>query len=425
MKETETHFFTYEEKMMPSINSSYIYCLLVPVILSLLIPVPCIAASSDILIYQAGSQMDWADAHVDDNLIAAYVSSSSPPTIKVSYSDGTVYKAIPLSRDTMKLDSLEISDGRVYYTEYNPAEPGYWRNETVYEYTLATGQKQIIYMTDGPQQKVTKIAAGGDHVVLRGGSNDQNLILHTLSTGTDQVIFTSKNSINGLSIDGDRIMWGCERVDRELGREIHVYTISTGEDYVVPESKSIRTWGYGDISGDRVVWDMAAKEPDTSKGYSNLVNAGGDIRLTDLSTGKTRSVEILNTPSTPFISGDTVVYVKKPEIDYNNSDTGTIRVYDIGTGEFSDVASEVAAISDFDNGLVLWHRLKPMSFWLTPVSGKIPSAASPTTATAETGTQRSAKQNPTPAESPVATVFIVLAVTVGVTVYVVLKKKSR
>ncbi|MDO9327059.1 MAG: hypothetical protein Q7T80_19090 [Methanoregula sp.] len=369
--------------------------------------------------------MDWADAHIDENLVAFHVSSSSPPAIKVYYADGTFYKSISLTNNAMKLDSLEISDGRVYYTEYNPAEPGYWRNETVYENTLATGQKQVIYRTDGPQQQVNKIVAEGDHVVMRGGSNNQDLILHTLSTGSNRVIFTSRNSIHGLSIDGDRILWGCERVDREPGREMHVYTISTGEDYIIPESKSIRTWGYGDISSDRVVWEMAAQEPDTSKGYPSLVNAGGDIRLMDLSTGKTRSVEILNTPSTPFISGDTVVYVKKPEINYNNSDTGTIRVYDIGTGKFSDVASEVAAISDFDNGLVVWNRLKPMSFWLTPVSGKIPSAVSPTTVTAETGTQRSAQQKPTPAESPVETVLIVLSVTVGVTVYAVQKKKSR
>lgn len=395
-------------------KSSRICIILLSVTLALFISVPCIAASSDILITKEGSQMDRADAHIDENLVAFHVSRSSPPAIKVYYVDGTFYKSISLTNNAMKLDSLEISDGRVYYTEYDPAEPTYWRNETVYEYTPATGQKRVIYITDGPQQQVNKIVADGDHVVMRGGSNDQNLILHTLSTGTNLVIFTSRNLIHGLSIDGDRIMWGCERVDREPGREIHVYTISTGEDYVVPESKSIRTWGYGDISGDRVVWDMAAQEPDTSNGYPNLVNAGGDIRLTDLSTGKTRSVEILNTPSTPFISGDTVVYVKKPEINYNNSDTGTIRVYDIGTGKFSDVASEVAAISDFDNGLVVWNRLKPMSFWLTPVSGKIPSMASPTIATAETVTQRSTQQNPTPAESPIEMVFIVLAVTVGI-----------
>ena len=411
--------------MKLTVNPSIFCSLLILAVLITVVPAPCLAAPTDILIYQAGSQMDWADAHIDNNLIAAYVSSSSPPEIKVSYADGTVYKAIPLSRDTMKLDSLELSDRQVYYTEYDPAEPMYWRNETVYEYTLTTGQKRILYITEGPQQQVTKIVADGDHVVMRGGSNNQNLILHTLSTGTNREIFISKNSIHGLSIEGDRIMWGCERVDREPGREIHVYTISTGEDYIIPESKSIRTWGYGDISGNRVVWEMAAHEPDASKGYPNLVNAGGDIRLTDLSTGKTRSVEILNTPSTPFISGDTVVYVKKPEINYNNSDTGKIRVYDIGTGKFSDVASEVAAISDFDNGLAVWNRLTPMSFWLTPVSGKIPTGTSPTTATAETGTQRSTQQNPTPAESPIETVFIVLAVTVGVTVYVVMKKKSR
>lgn len=404
-------------------KSSFGYPVLITIILSLLIPFPCIAGSSDILIIKEGSQMDWADAHIDNNLVAAFVSSTKPPVIKVYHADGRLSTEIPLSREVMKLDALEIANGRVYYSEYNPEEAGYLRNETVYEYNLTTREKRIIYTTSGPQQKITKIAASGDNVVLRGGSNNQILILHTGSTGTSRQIFTSNSMIHSLALDGDRIMWGSERVDNEPGREIHIYTISTEEDSIIPESKSIRTWGYGDISGDRVIWEMAAKEPDTSQGYPSLVNAGGDIRLTNLSTGKTRSIEILNTPSTPYISGNTVVYVKKPEINYNNSDTGTIRVYDIATGKLSDVASEVAAISDFDNGLVVWNRLKPMSFWLTPVSGKSPSETSPTTAA--TGTQRSTQQNPTPAESPVETVFIVLAVTIGVTVFIVLKKKSR
>lgn len=409
-------------------KSSRICSILLSVTLSLFISVPCIAASSDILITKEGSQMDWADAHVDENLVAFYVSSSSPPAIKVYHANGTLYRNIPLTSEAMKLDSLEISDGRVYYTEYDPSESSLSRNETVLECNLLTMEKRVIYITPvvtRVQQKITKIVADGNHIVLRKEGGGYNLILHTISDDTDRIIFTSQSMIYGFSIEGDRIMWGCQRVDREPGREIHVYTISTGEDYVIPESKSIRTWGYGDISGNRVVWEMAAHEPDASKGYPNLVNAGGDIRLTDLSTGKTLSVEILNTPSTPFISGDTVVYVTKPEINYNNSDTGTIRVYDIGTGKLSDVASEIAAISDFDNGLVVWHRLKPMSFWLTPVSGKNLSAVSPTTVTAETGTQKSTQQNPTPAKSPFEMVLIVLAVTVGVMGYVVLKKKSR
>jgi hypothetical protein len=407
-------------------KSSRICIILLSVTLSLFISVPCIAASSDILITKEGSQMDWADAHIDENLVTFYISSSSPPAIKAYHANGTLYRNISLTSEAMRLDSLEISDGRVYYTEYDPSESSLSRNETVLECNLLTMEKRVLYITPvvtRVQQKITKIVADGNHIVLRKEGGGYNLILHTISDDTDRIIFTSQSMIHGIAIDGDRILWGCERTDKEPGREIHIYTISTGEDYVIPESKSIRTWGYGDISGDRVIWEMAAKEPDTSQGYPSLVNAGGDIRLTNLSTGKTRSIEILNTPSTPYISGNTVVYVKKPEINYNNSDTGTIRVYDIATGKLSDVASEVAAISDFDNGLVVWNRLKPMSFWLTPVSGKSPSETSPTTAA--TGTQRSTQQNPTPAESPVETVFIVLAVTIGVTVFIVLKKKSR
>lgn len=404
-------------------NQSFVCCLLIPVIFSLLISAPGTAASQDILLYQEGSMMDWADAHIDNNLIAAFVSSSSPPAIKIFYSNGSFYKLIPLSRETTRLDSLEISDGHVYYTEYDTTEPGYLRNETVFEFNLLNGEKRAIYTTDGPQHRITKIAADGDNIVLRGGSNDQVLILYNRSSKTSRNIFTSYSAIHGLTIDGDRILWGCERTDKEPGREIHVYTISTAKDSIIPESKSIRTWGYGDISGDRVVWNMAAGEPDTSLGYPSLVNAGGDIRLTNLSTGKTQSIEILNTPETPFISVDTIVYLKKPEIDYNNSDTGTVRVYDISTGSFSDIASEVAGISDFDNGLVLWHKLKPMTFWVTPVSGKNTATGSSAT-TAETGIQVPAMQNTSPPKSPVGMIVIVLAVTVGIVVYIILKRKA-
>lgn len=403
---------------------SFVCCLLIPVIFSLLISAPGTATSQDILLFREGSMMDWADAHIDNNLIATYVSSSSPPAIKIFYSNGSFHRAIQLSRETIRLDSLEISNGHVYYTEYDTTEPGYLRNETVFEFNLSKGEKRVIYTTDGPQQRITKIAADGDNIVLRGGSNDQILILYNRSSKTSKNIFTSHSAIHGLAIDGDRILWGCERTDKEPGREIHVYTISTAKDSIIPESKSIRTWGYGDISGGRVVWNMAAGEPDTSLGYPSLANAGGDIRLTDLSTGKTRSIEILKTPETPFISEDTIVYLKKPEIDYNNSDTGTIRVYEISTGSFSDVASEVAGISDIDNGLVLWHKLKPMSFWVTPISGKKPTGTSSSATTAETGIQVPAMQNTSPPESPVGMIVIVLAVTVGIVVYIILKRKA-
>lgn len=403
---------------------SFGYLVLMTIILSLLIPLPCIAGSSDILIIKEGSQMDWADAHIDNNFVATYVSSSRPPVIKVYHTDGRLSTEIPLSREVMKIDALEIADGRVYYSEYSPDEAGYLRNETVYEYDLASREKRIIYTTSGPQQKITKIAASGDNIVLRGGSNSQILILHTRSTGTNRQIFTSNSMIHGLAIDGDRIMWGCERVDKEPGREIHVYTISTAEDSIIPESKSIRTWGYGDISGDRVVWNMAAGEPDTSLGYPDLVNAGGDIQLTDLSTGKTQSIEILKTPETPFISEDSIVYLKKPEIDYNNSDTGTVRVYDISTGSFSDIASEVASISDFDSGMILWHKLKPMSFWVTSLSGNVPATSSSITTTTNANLEITDTVRTSAPGSPVGAITIVLAVLAGIAVHLILRRRS-
>ncbi|MDO9539897.1 MAG: hypothetical protein Q7J09_07850 [Methanocalculus sp.] len=372
---------------------------------------PCIAASSDIRIPIAGSNKDWIDSHIDNNLVATYVSSSVPAAIMVFNADGTLYQSIPLSNDQMDLDSLEFSDGRIYYSEYDSSEPSYSRTETVYEYDLATGDKRTIYNTTGPQQRVTNIAADGDHVVLRGGVNDQYLILHTLSTGTNQIIFGSGDMIYGLAIDGDRIMWGCERTDGEPGREIHVYTISTGEDDIIPESISIRTLGYGDISGDRVVWIKTAEEPDTSLGYPSLTTAGGDIRLSDLSTGKTFSIEIINALSSTYISDDTVVYVKKPKVDYDNPDTGTIRVYDINTGTFSDYATEVAGVTDFDNGLVIWNRYSPRSDWLTTLPGMVLASSSP--APAETATQA----------SPANPFTVIVALTAGIAGYVAIRRR--
>ena len=405
-------------------KSSFGYPVLITIILSLLIPLPCIAGSSDILIIKEGSQMDWADAHIDNNLVAAYVSSTKPPVIKVYHADGRIITEIPLSREVMKLDALEIANGRVYYSEYNPEEAGYLRNETVYEYDLATREKRIIYTTSGPQQKITKIAASGDNIVLRGGSNSQILILHTRSTGTNRQIFTSNSMVHGLAIDGNRILWGCERIDREPGREIHVYTISTGEDYVIPESKSVRTFGYGDISGDSVVWVMGAKEPDYADGVPITVESY-DIHMMNLTSGKGRSIEISDTaPMTvPYISGNCVVWVKKPVIDYNNTDTGAIRVYNIGTGTFSDLTSEVASISDFSNGMVLWQTLKPMSFWVTSISGNVPTNSSSITTTAIPNPQKTYTANTPAPESPAGAIIIVLAVMGGIVVHVTMKRK--
>lgn len=410
--------------MKISIHHPVIHIVLVLSAIIGMIPVPCTAASSDTLISQKGSMMDWTDAHIDDNLIATYVSSSSPPAIGVHHADGTFYKSIPLTNDATELESLEISDGSVYYTEYDTSATMNWRNETVYEYNLATGKKQVIYVTNGPMQRVTKIVADGDHVVMRGGVDDRKLILYTRSTGSHQIIITSHNNIHGLAIDGDRILWGCERVDREPGREIHIYTISTGGDYIIPESKSIRTYGYGDISGDNVAWVISAKEPNYINGIPVRSAESYDMRLTNLISGKTRSVETSQTApiEVPFISGNTMVWVKKPGVDYNNTDTGTIRTYDITSGTFSNVTSGVASISDFSNGLIVWHKLKPMSFWVTSVTGN-PAATLPSTAAVTTtGKGLPGSQNTPVPESPVGAIVIILAVSVGILTNILMKR---
>ncbi|MEA2034459.1 MAG: hypothetical protein U9N40_03055 [Euryarchaeota archaeon] len=391
--------------------------------ISSVIVMPCLAASMDIRIPIPSSTTGGTYVYIDNNLVATYVTDSSPPAIKVYYADGSLYKSIPLSNETSDIESLQISDNRIYYTEYDKSIIWTSRTKTVYEYNMSTDKRRPIHTSvffNNVQPNIQKIVADGDHVVLCEEYGGDDIILHTLSTGTDQTIFRSRSMIHGFAIDGDRIMWGCERTDREPGREIHVYTISTGEDYIIPESKSIRTWGYGDISGDMIVWSKTAEEPDTSLGYPSITTVGSDIQMTDLTTGNTISLEILNTPSTPYISGNMVVFVKKPKVDYNNTNTGTIRVYDIETGEFGDdVGSDVAGMSDFDNGLVIWHRYSPRSEWLTSISGTIPT---PT----QTNTQNTtdAPQSTPAQESPVDIAVITSALIISVAGYALLRNKQ-
>ena len=394
-----------------------LFSLFLILILILICPTPGFGSSTDILIEKNGTVMSWTDARIDNNLVATYVSTNSPPAIRVYFTNGTFYKSIPLTNEKSGLESLEIADGRVYYAE--SGDP-----ETVYQYNLATSEKQVIYTTEGPQQKVTKIVASGNHVVLRGGTDDQKLILHTLSTSFNQIIFTSRDWILDVDIDGDRIVWGCNRVDGEPGREIHVYTISTGKDYTIPESKSVKTYGYGDISGDNVVWVMSAKDPDYINGVPVTVESY-DMKLTNIVSDKTQSVEQSDTaPMTvPFISGDTIAWVKKPNVDYNNSDTGTIRTYNIKTGALIDFAANVDGISDFDNDVVLWSRLKPVSFWVTPISGKIPEVTTSTLSQTTPQVPTTVQKPTTSQKSPVDPIMIISAIAAGAVGYTSLKKK--
>lgn len=378
--------------------------LLVLLVSTMATVVPCPAMTSDVLLPVQGSTLDWIDSHIDNNLIATYKSSSVPAEIMVYNADGTLYQKIPLTNDQMDLDSLEFSNGKIYFSEYNSSEPSYFRNEIVYAFDLLTGKKEVIYET-ARLQRVTKIAADEDYVVMCGGQNGENLILHTLSTGSDSAIFSSDNWITGLAMDGDRIVWGCERTDGGRGREIHVYTISSGEDYIIPASRSEKTFGTVDISGNRVAWTKGMKE--------------SEILITDLLSGETTSIEKMKAYSKPFISGDTLVYIKKPETDYNNTNTGIIRVYNTETGKFGeDVGSYVAGVTDFDNGLVVWHRYSPRSDWISSVSGTIPTPVL-------TGQENSnnARQKDSPKQTPVEPVSVASAVMAGGLGYGLMKKK--
>jgi hypothetical protein len=394
-----------------------LFSLLLILIFIFICPTPGFGSSTDILIEKNGTLMSWTDARIDNNLVATYVSTNSPQAIRVYFTNGIFYKNIPLTNEKSRLESLEIADDRVYYAA--SGDP-----ETVYQYNLATSEKKAIYTTDGSQQKVTKIVASGDHVVLRGGTDDQKLILHTLSTGTSQVIFTSRDWILDVDIDGDRITWGCNRVDGEPGREIHVYTISTGKDTIIPESKSVKTYGYGSISGNNVIWVMSAKDPDYINGVP-VTSVSYDMKLTNIASGKTQSIEQSDTaPMTvPFISGDTVAWVKKPNVDYDNSDIGTIRTYNITAGTFGDFASDVDYISDFNSGVILWGRLHPVSFWVTPISGKIPEVTSPTLSQTTPQVPTTVQKPTTSQKSPVDPIMIVSAIAAGAVGYTILKRK--
>ncbi|EHQ35513.1 hypothetical protein Metlim_1407 [Methanoplanus limicola DSM 2279] len=362
--------------MKPKIHNNH-FCLLsaLSVIFCLFSVVPCYATPTDIEIPIQASITSKVFVCTDDNLVATYIGKSCPPEIKVFYPDGTHYKTIQLSNETSDLEYLQISDDRLYYTEYDRSVIWTSRTKTVYEYNMTTNKKSVIYSAgfyNNVEPRIVKIAAHEDYVIIYEEFGGSAIILHKLSTGTNRTIFTSNKMIHGLSIDGDRIMWGCERTDGEPGREIHVYNISSGRDYIIPESRSIKTWGYGDISEDYVVWSRTAEEPDTSCGHPSLLTAGCEILLTDLNSGDTTVVEEINTISTPYISGDQIAYLKKPELDFENTDTGLIRIYDLKKEAFTNAGSDVAGISDFDGEMLLWYRFHPASHWMTAISGNIP-----------------------------------------------------
>jgi len=403
------------------VNESHVLIVMGFILLMVSILTPVSAASTDIKIPTSGSVMYPGFVVTDGHLIATAASGSTD--LKLYNTDGSFYKSVSVTNDQRQFDDLELFDGHLYFSLYDPAEPGYFRNETVYGYNLATGEKQLIYVTDGPQQRVTKIVADGDHVVMRGGVNDRKLILYTKSTGSVTTLFTSRDWIHGLAIDGNRIMWGCE-VDKGAGREIHVYTISTGTDYIIPESKSENTYGYGDISGDNVVWAMRAKDPD----YINGVPVGGvsyDMRLTNLVSGRTQSVDRSDTAplTVPFISGDTIAYLKQPSVDYNNTDTGVIRTYNIRTGSFKEFGSKIAFITDVKGDLLIWGWFSPMSFFATTLNGTLPTVTPATPVQSTTQIPGTVQQAATTPGSPVDPVAIVSALATGVAGYAVMNRR--
>lgn len=151
---------------------------------------------------------------------------------------------------------------------------------------------------------------------------------------------------------------------------------------------------------------------------------GSEIMLTDLVSGVTTSLEKMEGYSRPFISGESVVFVNEPEVDYDNPNTGTIRVYDIGTATFSDIASEVAGVTDFEGELVLWRRYSPRSDWLTAISGTIPTAATAKNTPGVTEIPDSVAQNNSPQKNPIGLVALASVLIAGIVGFAILKKRK-
>jgi hypothetical protein len=395
-----------------------------------IIIIPSSATSDEHLILQEGSHINWFDAHIDNNLIATYVKSSSPNEIKIYNRDGVLMAKIRLSNESSDIESLDINNGLVYYAERDTAIIPTQRLETVFEYNLNTGDKRPIYTTTAFNEHVTRIVADRENIVMRGGDDMNKIILHTLPEGKTKNVISSRYYITDLAIDGDHIVWGSDRTDGNPGREIHVYSVSTGIDSVIPDSVSIKTTGTCEISDDHVVWGTAADEMK----YINGVpvwgpSSGGIIRLTDLSTGITMSLEKFDSYPEPFITGDYVFYNKLPapneDNDYDEPDLGVIRAYNIKTQKYFDLASGVGTIRDVDNGQVVWSKFRPVSFWLTHVPGYDSSGVSSIITRNGTKNQSSLQQNPSPApESPVDHVIIISALTVGVAGCALQKKRE-
>lgn len=362
----------------------------------LLIIMPCFATSLDIPISQV-SPSTGGFVKTDGSYIV-FQSKNSGPLIFVYNSDGELYEKLELSKETSSLDALATSDGRVYYSEYDSSEPFYSRNESVYEYSILKKERRMIYSTTGSQGLITRMAADGDYIVFRGGVNEEELILLSLSSGTTTKIFTSNNWIEGLAIDGDYIVWGCERTDGEAGREIHVYSISSGEDYIIPESKTEKTYGTVDISGDHVTWTMSLNEPSKEKENKNYRGMkGSEIMLTDLISDKTESIEKNIGYSKSFISGNNVIYLKKPS-DNNEIEPSIVRIYNISDGSLYDLKSDVLSIDDFKGNLILWAGEPGLSFFATAI-GEPDSALLPSKKT----------QTPSLNKSPVGIIVIISA----------------
>jgi len=390
----------------------------------MVIIIPCEAASSDIRISQQVPETIAGRISTDGTFVI-FQSDTLGPEISVYTADGILFEKIPLSTDTSKLESLELSEGRVFYSEYETSEPWYSRNQTVYTYTLSTKEKQRLFtipFVPNVQQTITRIVADGENIVLQNEGGGSRLILHTYSTKTDQIIFTSHDWIYDLAIDGDRIVWGCERTDKEPGREIHIYTISQGTDYIIPESKSDKTYGTVDISGNRVTWTMALHSPywEVEGKYHGM--RGSDVRITDLDTGITKSVEKNEGYSKSFISGNNVVYMKRPPNDSNELVPATIRCYNILTETARDLKNNVLNIDDFKGDLVIWDGDPRLSFFVTSLSGNVPVATSSASAPSVSEIPDTTPQNTTVPESPVDPMVIASALTAGVTGYLVFNK---
>ncbi len=331
------------------------------------------AVSEDILILQEGSQRDLFSARIGGDYIATYVKTSSPNEIKIFSLKGEMIKTVQLSNKSSVATAIDIHDNHLYYVEQDKDIPRIERLDTLYQYNIISEERQIIYTAPQYYEHIKRITAEERIIVFElEGTQTSQLLVHNLITGETHAIYT-KSMVNDIATDGEYVIWGCGQPGNEILTEIHVYSISTGNTFIIPESRSELSYGSVDISGNYVTWFKALESPLWENGMLIHGRKGMEIMLTDLISGETVSLGTSRGYSRPFISGDNVLFLERPAPNEDGGyedgwDNGKIIIYNIKTGKYSGLGSDVGSIQDIEGNAIIWSRYNPVSFWVTTFS---------------------------------------------------------